>query len=52
MHVNGNVEIGNGPAWQKLFPGRSQTVRVTLREVCKTNLRMAISKNKVGYLFS
>lgn len=47
-----NVEIGNGPARQKLFPERLQTVRVTLREVCKTNLRIAISKNKVGHLFS
>ena len=52
MRVNGNIEIGNGPACQKLFLGRSQTVRVTPREVCKTNLRMAISKNKVGYLFA
>jgi hypothetical protein len=49
---HGNVEIGNGPAWQKLFPERLQTVRVTLREVCKTNLRIVISKNKLGHLFS
>lgn len=44
MRINGEAEISDDPAWQKLFPGSLQTVKVTVREVYKQNRPVTISR--------